>query len=162
MLTHALEANNWTNNKQRNHHWLQSWVLTACNNLNGTMSPWAWCSLAICTALATSVYTKMLCVKFQWSILTSDTHSAWGSNSTWSLLSNFNPKSLTPSPNNARTQFPIFHPRIKSLPLATSAFRLGTKSLIWLIPWGWSQPPNSPWLIAVWCVTIVCHHHLTP
>ena len=35
-----LKANNWTNNNvQRNNQGLQSQVLTACNTLNGTMSP---------------------------------------------------------------------------------------------------------------------------
>ena len=42
----VLKANNWTNNNiQRNHQQPQSQVLTAHNTLNGTMSPWAWCTL---------------------------------------------------------------------------------------------------------------------
>ena len=64
----ALKANNWTNNYiQRNHQWLQSWVLTAHNTLNGTISPWAWCS-SRCTPHYTFVYRKISCSNFRWSI----------------------------------------------------------------------------------------------
>ena len=41
----ALKANNWTKKfVQRSHKWLWSQVLMAHNILNGTMSPWTWCS----------------------------------------------------------------------------------------------------------------------
>ena len=63
----ALKAHNWTNNKMKqNHQWFHSWVLTVHSTLNGTMSPWAWCS-SHCI-IATSVYAKMLCCNIQWSV----------------------------------------------------------------------------------------------
>ena len=63
----------WTNNNiQWIHQQLWSQFLVPHNTLNGTMSPWAWCSSRCSyTALAVSVYTKLPCCSLQWSIMQS-------------------------------------------------------------------------------------------
>ena len=75
----TLEANNWTNKYlQQNHQRLQSQVLTPYNTLNGTMSPWTWCSTTFSYVCLHKAALWLPSLKYCTEFLTSDVHSAWG------------------------------------------------------------------------------------